>query len=119
VAPFDVPITQGASIAPLAFAFLVGYAVDVFFVFLEGVLQAFTKVKERKWGRIVFISSESALQIPTEMIHYGTTKTAQLAISRGLAEATIGTSVTVNALPRTAAERITGIHSQPRRRELR
>jgi NAD(P)-dependent dehydrogenase (short-subunit alcohol dehydrogenase family) len=55
-------------------------------------------MKQRKWGRIVFISSESALQIPTEMIHYGTTKTAQLAISRGLAETTIGTSVTVNAV---------------------
>ena len=40
----------------------------------------------RNWGRIVFISSESALQIPVEMIHYGTTKTAQLAVARGLAE---------------------------------
>jgi len=50
------------------------------------------------WGRIVFISSESALQIPVEMIHYGVTKTAQLAISRGLAETTGGTNVTVNAV---------------------
>jgi NAD(P)-dependent dehydrogenase (short-subunit alcohol dehydrogenase family) len=50
------------------------------------------------WGRIVFISSESALQIPAEMIHYGMTKTAQLAISRGLAETTAGTAVTVNAV---------------------
>ncbi len=55
-------------------------------------------MKERDWGRIVFISSESALQIPAEMIHYGMTKTAQLAISRGLAETTAGTGVTVNAV---------------------
>src|SRR5246127_204511 len=50
------------------------------------------------WGRIVFVSSESGLQIPAEMIHYGMTKTAQLAISRGLAETTAGTAVTVNAV---------------------
>ena len=55
-------------------------------------------MKERNWGRIVFISSESGLQIPVEMIHYGMTKTAQLAISRGLAETTAGTAVTVNAV---------------------
>jgi NAD(P)-dependent dehydrogenase (short-subunit alcohol dehydrogenase family) len=55
-------------------------------------------MKERDWGRVVFISSESAVQIPTEMIHYGMTKTAQLAISRGLAETTAGTNVTVNAV---------------------
>src|SRR5271168_3555412 len=53
---------------------------------------------KRNWGRIVFISSESALNIPTEMIHYGMTKTAQLAISRGLAEMTKGTAVTVNSV---------------------
>jgi NAD(P)-dependent dehydrogenase (short-subunit alcohol dehydrogenase family) len=53
---------------------------------------------KRNWGRIVFISSESALNIPTEMIHYGTTKTAQLAISRGLAQLTRGTAVTVNSV---------------------
>lgn len=50
------------------------------------------------WGRIVFVSSESALQIPREMIDYGMTKTAQLAISRGLAESVAGTGVTVNAV---------------------
>jgi NAD(P)-dependent dehydrogenase (short-subunit alcohol dehydrogenase family) len=55
-------------------------------------------MKQKNWGRIVFISSESALQIPAEMIHYGMTKTAQLAISRGLAETTAGTAVTVNAV---------------------
>src|SRR5262245_64328993 len=53
---------------------------------------------KRDWGRIVFISSESGLNIPTEMIHYGMTKTAQLAISRGLAESVAGTGVTVNAV---------------------
>jgi NAD(P)-dependent dehydrogenase (short-subunit alcohol dehydrogenase family) len=53
---------------------------------------------KRNWGRIVFISSESALNIPAEMIHYGTTKTAQLAVSRGLAEMTKGTAVTVNSV---------------------
>jgi NAD(P)-dependent dehydrogenase (short-subunit alcohol dehydrogenase family) len=55
-------------------------------------------MKERNWGRIIFISSESALQIPAEMIHYGTTKTAQLAIARGLAETCAGTDVTVNSV---------------------
>jgi NAD(P)-dependent dehydrogenase (short-subunit alcohol dehydrogenase family) len=55
-------------------------------------------MKQNNWGRIIFVSSESALQIPLEMIHYGMTKTAQLAISRGLAETTAGTAVTVNAV---------------------
>jgi NAD(P)-dependent dehydrogenase (short-subunit alcohol dehydrogenase family) len=55
-------------------------------------------MKQRNWGRIIFISSESAIQIPKEMIHYGTTKTAQLAVSRGLAEYCAGTAVTVNAI---------------------
>jgi NAD(P)-dependent dehydrogenase (short-subunit alcohol dehydrogenase family) len=50
------------------------------------------------WGRIIFVSSESAINIPAEMIHYGMTKTAQLAVSRGLAELTKGTGVTVNAV---------------------
>lgn len=56
------------------------------------------RMEKRTWGRIVFISSESAVQIPAEMIHYGMTKTAQLAISRGLAETTAGTGVTVNTV---------------------
>ena len=50
------------------------------------------------WGRVVFISSESALQIPAEMVHYGMTKTAQLAVARGLAETVAGTGVTVNCV---------------------
>ena len=56
------------------------------------------RMKAKNWGRIVFISSESAIQIPSEMIHYGMTKTAQLAIARGLAETTAGTGVTVNSV---------------------
>ncbi|QIN79463.1 SDR family oxidoreductase [Rubrobacter marinus] len=63
----------------------------------------------RGWGRIIFVSSESGVQIPAEMIHYGTTKTAQLAVARGLAETTAGTGVTVNSvLPGpTASEGVT------------
>lgn len=53
---------------------------------------------QRNWGRIVFISSESAIQIPKEMVHYGFSKTAQLSVSRGLAEMTAGTNVTVNSV---------------------
>jgi len=53
---------------------------------------------ERNWGRIIFISSESGLNIPPEMVHYGMTKTAQLAISRGIAESFPGSGVTVNAV---------------------
>jgi NAD(P)-dependent dehydrogenase (short-subunit alcohol dehydrogenase family) len=69
-----------------------------------------TGMKAKNWGRIVFISSESGLQIPVEMIHYGMTKTAQLAVSRGLAELTAGTGVTVNSvLPGpTASEGVSG-----------
>ena len=52
----------------------------------------------RNWGRILFVSSESAINIPAEMIHYGMTKTAQLAVSRGIAETTKGTGVTVNSV---------------------
>ncbi|SRR6266851_1654739 len=68
---------------------------------MSGVRMARAYMKgmlKRNWGRIVFISSESALNIPTEMIHYGTTKTGQLAISRGLAQLTRGTAVTVNSV---------------------
>jgi len=66
-------------------------------------------MKKQNWGRIVFVSSESGLQIPAEMIHYGMTKTAQLAVARGLAETTSGTEVTVNSvLPGpTASEGVT------------
>lgn len=56
------------------------------------------KMVERKWGRVIFVSSESGLNIPPEMIHYGFSKSAQLSISRGLAVALGGTGVTVNSL---------------------
>jgi NAD(P)-dependent dehydrogenase (short-subunit alcohol dehydrogenase family) len=55
-------------------------------------------MRERNWGRIIFISSESGYQIPAEMIHYGMTKAAQIAVARGLAEATAGTGITVNSV---------------------
>ncbi|RYF94398.1 MAG: SDR family oxidoreductase, partial [Chitinophagaceae bacterium] len=58
----------------------------------------FPRMLEKNWGRIIFISSESALSIPEEMIHYGATKTMQLGVSRGLAELTKGTNVTVNSV---------------------
>jgi len=58
----------------------------------------FPRMLKNNWGRIIFISSESGLQIPSEMIHYGMTKTAQLAIARGLAELTTASGVTVNSV---------------------
>jgi NAD(P)-dependent dehydrogenase (short-subunit alcohol dehydrogenase family) len=58
----------------------------------------FPKMLAKNWGRIIFISSESGVFIPDEMIHYGMTKTAQIAVSRGLAELTKGTNVTVNSI---------------------
>lgn len=55
-------------------------------------------MRRANWGRIIFISSESAVQIPAEMIHYGMTKTAQIAVARGLAESVAGTGITVNSV---------------------
>src|ERR1700704_622863 len=55
-------------------------------------------MKERNWGRIIFISSESAINTPAEMTHYGMSKTAQLAVSRGLAQYCGGTGITVNSI---------------------
>jgi NAD(P)-dependent dehydrogenase (short-subunit alcohol dehydrogenase family) len=55
-------------------------------------------MRERNWGRVIFISSESALHIPAEMIHYGATKTAQAAVARGLAESLAGSGITVNSV---------------------
>jgi NAD(P)-dependent dehydrogenase (short-subunit alcohol dehydrogenase family) len=55
-------------------------------------------MKRANWGRIIFISSESGLQIPVEMIHYGVTKTAQIALARGIAESVAGTGITVNTV---------------------
>jgi NAD(P)-dependent dehydrogenase (short-subunit alcohol dehydrogenase family) len=53
---------------------------------------------KKNWGRILFLSSELAVQIPPEMVHYGTTKTAQVAVARGIAESVAGTGVTVNSI---------------------
>jgi NAD(P)-dependent dehydrogenase (short-subunit alcohol dehydrogenase family) len=71
-------------------------------------------MRSRNWGRIVFVSSESGIQIPVEMIHYGVTKTAQIAVARGLAESLAGTNVTVNSvLPGpTASEGVGGFVAQ-------
>src|SRR5580658_2715022 len=55
-------------------------------------------MRQRNWGRILFVSSESAVQIPAEMIHYGMTKTAQVAVARGIAETVAGTGITVNSV---------------------
>ena len=57
-----------------------------------------SRMKAANWGRIIFISSESAINIPVEMIHYGVTKTMQVALARGLAETTLGTALTVNSV---------------------
>jgi NAD(P)-dependent dehydrogenase (short-subunit alcohol dehydrogenase family) len=53
---------------------------------------------KKNWGRIIFISSESAVQIPAEMVHYGVTKTAQIAVARGIAESVAGSGVTSNSI---------------------
>jgi NAD(P)-dependent dehydrogenase (short-subunit alcohol dehydrogenase family) len=69
--------------------------------FMSGVrLSRFylTQMKKQSWGRIIFISSESGVNIPSNMIHYGVTKTMQIALARGLAETTAGTAVTVNSI---------------------
>ena len=58
----------------------------------------FPQMKTKNWGRIVFISSESGVSTPADMIHYGMTKTAQLAVARGLAELTVSSNVTVNSV---------------------
>jgi NAD(P)-dependent dehydrogenase (short-subunit alcohol dehydrogenase family) len=56
------------------------------------------RMLKKNWGRVIFISSESAVQIPAEMVHYGVTKTAQIAVARGVAESVAGTGVTVNSI---------------------
>ncbi|MES2807257.1 MAG: SDR family oxidoreductase, partial [Bacteroidota bacterium] len=99
----DILINNVAIFEPKAFAditdedWLRFYEINV----LSGVRLSrayFDKMLAKNWGRIIFISSESGVQIPEEMIHYGMTKTAQLAIARGLAELTRGTNVTVNSV---------------------
>lgn len=56
------------------------------------------RMRRVDWGRIIFISSESAIHIPAEMVHYGMTKTAQIAVARGIAESVAGTGITVNSV---------------------
>ncbi|MDB5117185.1 MAG: oxidoreductase [Mucilaginibacter sp.] len=99
----DILINNVAIFEPKAFAEITDedwfrfYEINV----LSGIRLSrayFDKMLHKNWGRIIFISSESAIQIPSEMIHYGMTKTAQLAIARGLAELTKGTNVTVNSV---------------------
>jgi NAD(P)-dependent dehydrogenase (short-subunit alcohol dehydrogenase family) len=99
----DILINNVAIFEPKAFAditdedWLRFYEINV----LSGIRLArayFGQMLKNDWGRIIFISSESAIQIPEEMIHYGMTKTAQLAVARGLAELTKGTAVTVNSV---------------------
>ncbi len=99
----DILVNNVAIFEPKAFAditdedWLRFYEVNV----LSGIRMArayFPQMLTSGWGRIIFISSESAIQIPEEMIHYGMTKTAQLAVARGLAELTKGTAVTVNSV---------------------
>lgn len=99
----DILINNVAIFEPKAFAditdedWLRFYEINV----LSGIRLSrayFGKMLENGWGRIIFISSESAIQIPEEMIHYGMTKTAQLAVARGLAELTRGSAVTVNSV---------------------
>ena len=99
----DILVNNVAIFEPKAFAditdedWLRFYEINV----LSGIRMArayFGKMLENGWGRIIFISSESAIQIPEEMIHYGMTKTAQIAVARGLAELTKGTHVTVNSV---------------------
>jgi NAD(P)-dependent dehydrogenase (short-subunit alcohol dehydrogenase family) len=99
----DILINNVAIFEPKAFAditdedWLRFYEINV----LSGIRLArayFGQMLNNGWGRIIFISSESAIQIPEEMIHYGMTKTAQVAVARGLAELTKGTAVTVNSV---------------------
>ncbi|MFI5452760.1 SDR family NAD(P)-dependent oxidoreductase [Pedobacter sp. UC225_61] len=103
VPELDILINNVAIFEPKAFAditdedWLRFYEINV----LSGIRLArayFGKMLTNGWGRIIFISSEFAIQIPEEMIHYGMTKTAQLAVARGLAELTKGTAVTVNSV---------------------
>lgn len=99
----DILINNVAIFEPKAFAeisdedWLRFYEINV----LSGIRLSrayFDKMLKKNWGRVIFISSESAVQIPEEMIHYGMTKTAQIAVARGLAELTKGTNVTVNSV---------------------
>ena len=88
VRPFE-DITDAEWISIIETNFMSGVRLSRFYL---------PRMKAAGWGRILFISSESAVNIPTEMIHYGVTKTMQVALARGLAETTAGTGVTVNSV---------------------
>ena len=99
----DILINNAGVFAPAAFEEISDAEWSRFFEtnVMSGVRLSrhhFPRMLRRDRGRIIFVSSESAVQIPVEMIHYGTTKTAQLALARGLAERTRGTGVTVNSV---------------------
>lgn len=99
----DVLVNNAGVFAPVAFEDIPDAEWLRFFEtnVLSGVRLSrhyFPRMLKKDYGRIVFVSSESAIQIPVEMIHYGMTKTAQLAVARGLAERTRGTGVTVNSV---------------------
>jgi NAD(P)-dependent dehydrogenase (short-subunit alcohol dehydrogenase family) len=107
LAPIEIPACRIARSAPGVIEVNVLSGVRLSRHYVSGM-------RQRNWGRIVFVSSESGLQIPTEMIHYGVTKTAQIAVARGLAETLAGTGVTVNSvLPGpTASEGVGGFVAQ-------
>ena len=99
----DILVNNAAIFEPKAFVDITDE--DWFRFFEVNVLSGirmsrylFPKMLAENWGRIIFISSESAVNIPVEMIHYGMSKTAILAVSRGLAELTKGTNITVNTI---------------------
>jgi len=103
LADVDILINNAGIFEPKAFAditdeeWLRFFEVNV----LSGIRLSrvlFPKMLAKNWGRIIFITSESAVNIPEEMIHYGTTKTAMHAVSRGLAELTKNSGVTVNTV---------------------
>jgi NAD(P)-dependent dehydrogenase (short-subunit alcohol dehydrogenase family) len=99
----DVLVNNAGVFAPRAFEDITDAEWQVFFEtnVMSGVRLSrhyLAGMIARGWGRIVFVSSESGLQIPVEMIHYGVTKTAQIAVARGLAERARGTGVTVNSV---------------------
>ncbi len=99
----DVLVNNAGVFAPAAFEDIPDAEWMRFFEtnVMSGVRLArhyFPRMLQANYGRIIFVSSESAIQIPIEMIHYGVTKTAQLAVARGLAERTHGTNVTVNSV---------------------
>ena len=103
VAEVDVLVNNLGIFEPKAFAEITDADWQKFFEVnvLSGVRASryyLPKMIAKKWGRVVFIASESGVNTPTEMIHYGFTKTAQLAISRGLAQVAAGTGVTVNTV---------------------